>query len=304
VAARLPGLDSDGVAALALVELARVERSQAARELGLDTDAMGSALAHARKELRRSRGALAGSGWCERAERLISDRLDGDLAAFSAKRLDAHLRNCPRCVGHELQLVQAIDELVEGMPGKPAAAVRLVPPKTRALPPGEPERELEAGPEEPALEAAPEEPALESAPEEPALESAPEEPALESAPEEPALEAAPEPEALPPEGRALAPAPEEPALGPAPPSAPGKQRGRPVRQPARSAPAPGPPASAPPAPASGKAPVALPPRPLVDPRPVSALVAAFTWHIAFALAVLLAIATIAITVIGIGGGRI
>ncbi len=57
-----------------------------------------------------------------------------------------------------------------------------------------------------------------------------------------------------------------------------------------------------PAPAPVVEPIA--PRPLADPRPVSALITAFTWHIAFALAVLFAIATIAITVLGIGGGRI
>ena len=166
VAARLPGLDPEATAALALVELARVDRSQAARELELNADEMGSALARARKALRRSRGVLAGSGWCERAERLISDRLDDELAPLSAKRLNAHLRNCPRCVEHEVQLVQALDELVEAMPApaRPAAAVRLVLPSTQALPPGPVEGELEAAPEEPALEAAPAEPALAPAP--------------------------------------------------------------------------------------------------------------------------------------------
>ena len=100
-----------------------MERDQAALELGLGAEAMGAALARARRQLRRSRHALAGSGWCERAERLISDRLDGELAPFPAKRLDAHLRNCPRCVEHELRLTQATDELVEGMPApaKPAS---------------------------------------------------------------------------------------------------------------------------------------------------------------------------------------
>ena len=54
----------------------------------------------------------AGSGWCERAERLISDRIDGALAERDAPRLEVHLRNCPRCVEHERRLVQATDALV------------------------------------------------------------------------------------------------------------------------------------------------------------------------------------------------
>jgi hypothetical protein len=61
---------------------------------------------------------------------------------------------------------------------------------------------------------------------------------------------------------------------------------------------------APPPPAPAPVAEPIPPRPLADPRPVSALIVAFTWHIAFALTVVLAIATIAVTVIGIGGGRI
>ena len=242
VAARLPGLDEQAVRALALVDLARVDRSQAARELGLDGGGMSAALARARKELRRSRHALAGSGWCERAERLISDRLDEELAPLSAQRLDAHLRNCPRCVEHELRLIQAIDELVEGMPApvRPAAPVRLVLPTTQALPPGPPETELE-------------------------------------------------------------PAPEPPALEPVPPPPPEEQRGEPEPAP-EPLPAPTPPPTPKPSPAPVAEPVA--PRPLADPRPVSALITAFTWHIAFALAVLFAVATVAIAVIGIGGGQI
>ena len=125
---------------------------------------MGSALARGRKVLRRSRCELAGSGWCERAERMISDRLDGELASPARERLDAHLRNCPRCVEHELRLTQAIDALVDGMPApvKPAAALRLVVPTVRALPPGNPPEELDAAPAEPELEAAPADPELET----------------------------------------------------------------------------------------------------------------------------------------------
>ena len=53
---------------------------------------------------------LPGSGWCERAERLVSDRLDDCLE--DSRLLDAHLANCERCVEHERRLVQAQDALV------------------------------------------------------------------------------------------------------------------------------------------------------------------------------------------------
>ena len=169
VGARLPQLDAEAVDALALVELSRVDRGQAARELGLDDGQMGAALARGRKALRRSRHALAGSGWCERAERMISDRLDGELASPARERLSAHLRNCSRCVEHELRLTQAIDALIEGMPApaKPAAAVRLVVPTVRALPPGSAPEELNEAPEEPALVAPPEDAAIEAPPRSP-----------------------------------------------------------------------------------------------------------------------------------------
>ncbi|HLM25902.1 MAG TPA: zf-HC2 domain-containing protein [Thermoleophilaceae bacterium] len=274
VAARLPGLDAQAATALALVELARVQSDQAARELGLGAEDLGAALARARKELRRSRRALAGSGWCERAERLISDRLDGELAPLATRRLDAHLRNCPRCVEHELRLTQAIDELVASMPApaKPAGALRLVLPTVQALPPGRPREELQPADDEPA-----------QAPDEPSLEAAPDEPSLEAAPDESPSEQAP-----PTPGTALRPVA-------APPAAPSAPRVRPSR-------AAGPPPPAPLNPDfSTQAPVRAP-RPLADPRPVAALIGAFAWHIAFALALTLALAAIAITAIGIGGG--
>jgi hypothetical protein len=200
VSARLPGLDPQAATALALVELARVERGQAARELGLGPDEMGAALARARKELRRSRHALGGSGWCERAERLISDRLDGELAPVPARRLDAHLRNCPRCVEHELLLIGAIDDLAEGMPApaRPPAALRLVLPTAPALPPGRADTELEAPPEE-------------------------------APPEAPA----PPPEPAPPPAAVLRPVPPAPA----PPRAPRPRPAPPARPPAPAAPA-------------------------------------------------------------------
>jgi hypothetical protein len=114
VAARLPDLDPEAVRALALVELAGRPRS------GLEGDA-GEALARARKALRRSIAPLPGSGWCERAERLVSDRLDGALERPGPARLDAHLANCPRCVEHELRLAQATDALLRAFPDEPPA---------------------------------------------------------------------------------------------------------------------------------------------------------------------------------------
>src|SRR3954449_5935600 len=109
----LPELDPDAVAALALVQLAGCSRAEAARRAGLPLDEAGATLARARKELRRSRVSLPGSGWCERAERMISDRFDDSLEPPGPDRLGVHLRNCPRCVEHERRLAQAIDVLVD-----------------------------------------------------------------------------------------------------------------------------------------------------------------------------------------------
>ena len=257
VGARLPQLDPVAVDALALVELSQVERGQAARELGLSDEQMGATLARGRKALRRSRHALAGSGWCERAERMVSDRLDDELASPARERLAAHLRNCPRCVEHELRLTQALDALIEGMPApaKPAAAVRLVLPTVRALPPGSAPEELAEAPEEPALPPAPEEAALEAPPEGAGARGAArgrrarpgaEEPALEAPPEEPRSGRPRSPRSSPARRAALDPAPAKPALRPAPPPRPDPARRPPLvavppastRPPAPAAPTP------------------------------------------------------------------
>ena len=47
-----------------------------------------------------------------------------------ARRLDVHLRNCPRCVEHERRLVQATDALLAGV-------APLAPRPGPALPPTE-----------------------------------------------------------------------------------------------------------------------------------------------------------------------
>jgi hypothetical protein len=116
----LPGLAARETRALALVALAGRPRAEVAGELGIGPEELAEALASGRKALRRSLQPLTASGWCERAERLISDRLDGQLDERGAGRLDVHLRNCPRCVEHERRLVQATDMLVAEAAGAPA----------------------------------------------------------------------------------------------------------------------------------------------------------------------------------------
>jgi hypothetical protein len=133
----LPDLDAAAAAALALVQLAGCSREEASRRAGLPLDEAGAALARARKELRRARVALPGSGWCERAEVLISDRLDGELEPPGPRRLEVHLRNCGRCVEHERRLAQAIDTLVKDFVGEEerlAEAVGILPAPELAEP--------------------------------------------------------------------------------------------------------------------------------------------------------------------------
>jgi putative zinc finger protein len=136
VAAALPALEPLESRALALVALADRSRPQVADLLGIDERELGALLTAARKELRQTLTPLQGSGWCERAEGLISDRLDGALGEWEARRLDVHLRNCPRCVEHERRLVQATDALLAGVvPLSARAAAASVP--TALMPVGE-----------------------------------------------------------------------------------------------------------------------------------------------------------------------
>jgi Putative zinc-finger len=130
VGATLPALTPLEARAFALVALADRPRPQVAELLGIDPQEIGALLAAARKELRQTITPLTGSGWCERAEGLISDRLDGAVPERDARRLDVHLRNCPRCVEHERRLVQATDALLAGV-------APLAPRPGPALPPTE-----------------------------------------------------------------------------------------------------------------------------------------------------------------------
>jgi Putative zinc-finger len=149
VAASLPGVSEGHARALSLMALAGRTREEAAAETGASPEELSASLAAARKALRRTLGPLSGSGWCERAERLISDRLDGELGDRDAARLDVHLRNCPRCVEHERKLVQATDALVASFAGAavepaPAAVLSIVEPPQAAAEEAPPERPVSA----------------------------------------------------------------------------------------------------------------------------------------------------------------
>ena len=148
VAARLPSLDRPAATALALVEVAGRSRADVAAEASLGAEELAEALARARKELRRSLHPLPGSGWCERAERLISDRLDEALEPPGPARLEVHLRNCPRCVEHDRRLAQATEGLL-------AEFVQHEPEPVPAPEPEAPAPELKVVDEQPAAVPAP-----------------------------------------------------------------------------------------------------------------------------------------------------
>ncbi len=136
----VPDLDEDAARALALIEIAGRTRDRALEEMEIPAVALADLLYAARKALRRSIFPLSASGWCERAERLLSDRIDGVLTPPGPARLDVHLRNCERCVAHERRLSQAREKLVRefieahpesagaGPADRPAAALRVVEP--------------------------------------------------------------------------------------------------------------------------------------------------------------------------------
>ena len=161
VAAALPALEPLEVRALALVALADRPRPEVAELLGIEEVELGAQLASARKELRQTLSPLSGSGWCERAEGLISDRLDGAIGETNGRRLDVHLRNCPRCVEHERRLVQATDALLAGIaparprPAPPSSPTALVPVDADATPEDEALTEAAPAPPHPAAAAAP-----------------------------------------------------------------------------------------------------------------------------------------------------
>jgi hypothetical protein len=146
VARAVPELSDDAARALALIEIAGRTRDRAVEEMQVSADALAELLYVARKALRRTIFPLSASGWCERAERLLSDRVDGALIPPGPARLDVHLRNCERCVEHERRLSQARERLVRefidahpaaagaGPAERPAAALRVVEPVVAAEP--------------------------------------------------------------------------------------------------------------------------------------------------------------------------
>jgi hypothetical protein len=156
VEAKLPDLDDAARQALALVDLAGRTRPQLRAETGIAADELADALARARKALRRAAFPLPGSGWCERAERLLSDQLDGELPDPGPRRLAVHLANCDRCVEHERRLWQARDQLVasfdEARAPAPAPAAEVAErpdPEPAELPDPEPLRLVAAAAEVP-----------------------------------------------------------------------------------------------------------------------------------------------------------
>ena len=237
LSAWLPELPASAVQALALVALGERPRPEVAATLGVSEPELGELLAAARKELRQTIVVLGGSGWCERAEGLISDRLDGVLAERNVRRLDVHLRNCPRCVEHERRLVQATDALIGGVGGFARS------PGPSAEPP-------------PLVEA----PLEEDSGEEGDTTAAPAEPDAATAPAAAPKDAA-SPEAAPPHA--------------APPEA---------------------------APAAEQ--IAAAAEVLVAKRTRGQIAAAVAWNSLIALAILLALATIALTIAGILGAEL
>ena len=158
VESTLPGLDEAATLALSLVDLVGRTRPEVSAETGVSGADLAEALARARKALRRASFPLPGSGWCERAERLLSDELDDALEPPGPRRLAAHLANCDRCVEHERRLWQARDQLVISFeenraptPG-PAAVPEIADepdPEPVEIPDPEPLRLVETPPAEP-----------------------------------------------------------------------------------------------------------------------------------------------------------
>ena len=204
---------------------------------------------------------------------MISDRLDGRLEPPGPGRLAVHLRNCPRCVDHERRLAQAIDALVEDF----AAEAALLAEAAGYLPAPE---LADAGPEPPTPELA-----------------------VVDAPElGPAPVAAPwRAVALPPlrerEQAVALEAPERPSARPAEEidSAVGLSEDI-AAAPAVDSPQPAEPEPEP-EPAAEPAPVSVPSPPLTSGLGVA-------WTVLFALAVVLAVGTVVIAVVGLLGGSI
>jgi hypothetical protein len=279
IGAWLPTLPPLATRALALVVLSDRPRAEVAGSLGVSEGGLARLLAAARKELRQTVVTLGGSGWCERAEGLISDRLDGILAGRDTRRLDVHLRNCARCVEHERRLVQATDALVGGVsgaaPGPAPAPAGEAAPLAEAAPPDD---GVEGGP----AEAAPPDGGTDGGP----AEAAPPDGGTDGGPAEAAAVSAPTeatPDQTPP---VQTPPGESPPAG---------------ATPAGATPAEATAAEAAPA---GDEQVAAASEVLVASRARRQVAAALAWNSLIVLAILLTLATIALTIAGILGANL
>ena len=217
VTGELSTLDAPAAEALALVALAGRSRDELAGERGLSSEELAEALARARKALRRRLHPLPGSGWCERAERLISDRIYDVLRDPGPARLAVHLANCSRCVEHDRRLMQAHGALVAGFvesvaptpDAQPQADAGSEPPEEPASAPAAPLRIVDV-----TAKASGPAPRYESAPE-------PDEAAAPPETVEPPGLDADAPTGLPPADESLAlPEPEDPPALPDPQDAP------------------------------------------------------------------------------------
>lgn len=133
VFALLPELGAVERRVLALLELTDAGRAAAAADTGLDDTALRFAAKRARKDLRRGSAPLAAGARCERAELLLSDRLDAPLARQERKWLEIHQARCPRCAEHATLLATARDELRASFVAEPPPAPAPPPaPEPRA----------------------------------------------------------------------------------------------------------------------------------------------------------------------------
>ena len=261
VESTLPGLDTAAAEALALVDLVGRTRPELHAETGIAPAELADALARARKALRRASFPLPGSGWCERAERLLSDELDGELPEPGPRRLAAHLANCDRCVEHERRLWQARDNLVTSFDAARGPTPIPAPPPVADEPDPEPIERPDPDP-----------------PESPDPEPPP------TPPSQPLV-------AVAPELRLVEPAAEVPAPG--------------TPEPADPVPADPPPAD--PAPVT---PEPADPPPAAEEAVAAALpearfsLAGLAWTAGIALAVLLTLISLALTIYAIAGGAL
>jgi hypothetical protein len=134
----LPELPAIERRVLALLELAAADRAATMADTGLDDTALRFAAKRARKALRRGSAPLAAGARCERAELLLSDRLDSPLKRPDRKWLEIHLARCPRCEEHEALLGAARSDLrtsfvAQPPPALPPAPTPLVLPSAERL---------------------------------------------------------------------------------------------------------------------------------------------------------------------------